>query len=72
MSNMKLFGFMMAVGFTILGALCIAINFFKELKFPIPALMTLTGILFLMGATIIILLTIIIDHLQNQTTDDTE
>jgi hypothetical protein len=64
MNSIKGFGFIMAVLFTTLGGLCIVAILFKDLKFPIPAILVVSGLIFFMGAAILLLLTVVLDCLQ--------
>lgn len=66
MNNLKAFGFLMAVLSTIAGSLCVYAVFFKDLKSPIPAIFLVGGLLFLIGATIIVLLVAVLDYLPTK------
>lgn len=61
----------MALLFTLAGVLCVASVYIKDFIFPLPAILVLTGMLFFMGATITLLLVIILHYLDKTTTDDT-
>lgn len=69
MNSIKGFGFVMAVLFTALGISCVTATFLKDLKFPIPAILGVSGLIFFMGAAILLLLVVVLDCLQKPNID---
>lgn len=69
MNSIKGFGFTISSLFTILGILCLVAALFKDLQFPVPAILAVSGMIFLMGAAILLLLVVVLDCLQKPITN---